>query len=206
MIAIIDYGMGNVRSLQHAFETLGHAVTISADPNEIGNATHVVLPGVGAFGNAMLAIQDRNLLSVLKHLALVEQKPILGICLGMQLFANGSAEHGRHEGLGWLNAEIEPLQVSNALKVPHVGWNDLQFPKDDWLFKGIRPEEANFYFVHGFHMVCRDADDVLATTDYGGSVTAVVRSRNLVAAQFHPEKSQDNGLKFLENWVCGTAC
>lgn len=201
MIAIVDYGMGNVRSLQNAFEYLGSDVILTSDPKLLQAAERIVLPGVGAFGDAMAAIRGRQLESVLTHLALELKKPMLGICLGMQLFAKNSVEHGEHRGLGWINAEIQRLDVQRPLKVPHVGWNDLHFPADDWLFKGIRPGQANFYFVHSFHMVCHQPGDRIATTDYGAPVTAVVRSGNLVAAQFHPEKSQDNGLKMLKNWV-----
>ncbi len=201
MIALIDYGMGNLRSLINAFDYLGHEALITCDPAAIEDAQRVVLPGVGAFGNAMAAIRARNLEKVLDRQANEHRKPILGICLGMQLFAKSSSEHGMHEGLGWIDAEVRRLEVNPPLKIPHVGWNDLQFPEDDWLFDGIRPTEANFYFVHSFHMVCNNPADLLATTDYGGPITAVVRARNLVAAQFHPEKSQDNGLQLIENWV-----
>ena len=201
MIAIVDYGMGNVRSLRNAFEFLGEEVTVTADPGELEAADRIVLPGVGAFGDAMVAIRERQLEAVLTRLALDVKKPMLGICLGMQLFAKTSIEHGEHAGLGWIDADIRRLDVAHPLKVPHVGWNELHFSADDWLFKGIRPGEANFYFVHSFHMACHRAADLIATTDYGGPVTAVVRSGNLVAAQFHPEKSQDNGLKMLGNWV-----
>lgn len=201
MIAIVDYGMGNVRSLRNAFEYLGADVIITADSAELEAAERIVLPGVGAFGDAMLAIRERQLEAVLTRQALDLKKPVLGICLGMQLFANTSIEHGAHTGLGWIDADIRRLGVERPLKVPHVGWNDLHFSSDDWLFKGIRPGQANFYFVHSFHMVCHNPADLIATTDYGGAVTAVVRSGNLVAVQFHPEKSQDNGLKMLENWV-----
>ena len=201
MIAIVDYGMGNVRSLQNAFEYLGADVRISADPEVLEGAERVVLPGVGAFGDAMAAIRSRGLEGVLNRQALELKKPVLGICLGMQLFARSSSEHGQHTGLGWLNADIQRLEVQQPMKVPHVGWNDLHFSPDDWLFKGIRPGHANFYFVHSYHMVCHEANDLIATADYGSPITAVVRSGNLVAAQFHPEKSQDNGLKMLENWV-----
>ena len=200
-IAIVDYGMGNVRSLSNAFEYLGCNVVVTADHSELDDAERVVLPGVGAFGDAMLAIRERELDHVLDRQALALKKPMLGICLGMQLFAKSSAEHGQHEGLGWIDADIRRMEVERPLKVPHVGWNALLFPEDDWLFKGLRPAEANFYFVHSFHMVCHDQSDLLATTDYGGAITAVVRSGNLVATQFHPEKSQDNGLKMLANWV-----
>lgn len=200
-IAIVDYGMGNVRSLMNAFEYLGHDVTITDDHAELEAAERIVLPGVGAFGDAMAAIRERNLEAILTRQALKVKKPILGICLGMQLFAKSSAEHGEHCGLGWIDADIRRLDVQRPLKVPHVGWNDLHFPEGDWLFKGIRPHEANVYFVHSFHMVCHDSTNLLATTDYGCAVTAVVRRGNLIAAQFHPEKSQDNGLRMLENWV-----
>lgn len=201
MIAIVDYGMGNVRSLQNAFKYLGADAIITADPKRLEDAERIVLPGVGAFGEAMTAIRERQLEPLLTRQALVLKKPMLGICLGMQLFAKRSVEHGEHQGLGWIDAEIHRLDVKRPLKVPHVGWNDLHFSADDWLFKGIRPGQANFYFVHSFHMICRHSADLIATTDYGAPLTAVVRSRNLVAAQFHPEKSQDNGLKMLENWV-----
>ena len=201
MIAIVDYGMGNVRSLRNAFEYLGEGVVITSDHAELEAAERIVLPGVGAFGDAMDAIRERDLDGVLRRQALEVKKPMLGICLGMQLFAKSSIEHGEHEGLGWIDADIRRLDVAHPLKVPHVGWNELHFAADDWLFKGIRPGEANFYFVHSFHMVCHNASDLIATTDYGRPVTAVVRSGNLVAAQFHPEKSQDNGLKMLGNWV-----
>lgn len=201
MIAIVDYGMGNVRSLRNAFEYLGEEVIVTSVPELLEAADRIVLPGVGAFGDAMLAIRQRGLEQVLTRQALEIRKPVLGICLGMQLFARSSVEHGEHRGLGWIDADIRRLDVTPPIKVPHVGWNDLLFPSNDWLFDGIRPGEANFYFVHSFHMVCHNDSDRLATTNYGGPVTAVVRSGNLVAAQFHPEKSQDNGLKLLGNWV-----
>jgi glutamine amidotransferase len=201
MIAIVDYGMGNVRSLRNAFEYLGHDVIITSDVGELEASERIVLPGVGAFGDAMSVIRKRGLEAALGRLALEERKPVLGICLGMQLFARSSCEHGYHTGLGWLDADICRIDVQRPLKVPHVGWNDLVFPADDWLFRGIRPGHANFYFVHSYHMVCHDAANLVATADYDGPLTAVVRAGNLVAAQFHPEKSQDNGLKMLKNWA-----
>ncbi|RJG23853.1 imidazole glycerol phosphate synthase subunit HisH [Massilia cavernae] len=201
MIAIVEYGMGNVRSLRNAFEYLGEDVIITSDPTELDDSDRIVLPGVGAFGDAMTAIEQRGLQPVLNRQALELKKPVLGICLGMQLFANSSVEHGEHRGLGWIDADVRRLEVERPLKVPHVGWNALQFPTDDWLFHGIKPGEANFYFVHSFHMVCHRRGDLVATTDYGSPVAAVVRSGNVTAAQFHPEKSQDNGLTMLKNWV-----
>jgi glutamine amidotransferase len=201
MIAIVDYGMGNLRSLSNAFEYLGEEVTITHDVAELEAASRIVLPGVGAFGDAMQALRAQELVEPLGRLVRDGGKPLLGICLGMQLVARESFEHGHHEGLGWVDARIERLAPAGGLKVPHVGWNSLQFPADDWLFEGVNPAEANFYFVHSFHMVCADPSDRLATTDYGGPVTAVVRRGNITVMQFHPEKSQDNGLRLLGNWV-----
>jgi glutamine amidotransferase len=201
MIAIVDYGMGNVRSLSHAFEYLGEDVVVTDDAQVMDDADRIVLPGVGAFGDAMQAMHQRGVIAPLNRQVHEFRKPVLGICLGMQLVAKESVEHGQHQGLGWVDARIERLTPAAPLKVPHVGWNSLDFPAQDWLFEGIRQKEANFYFVHSFHMVCSNPQDRLATTDYGGDVTAVVRHDNIVVMQFHPEKSQDNGLRLLQNWV-----
>ncbi|MFC7378176.1 imidazole glycerol phosphate synthase subunit HisH [Brevundimonas sp. GCM10030266] len=200
-IAIIDYGMGNVRSLMNAFEYLGEDAVVTADFDELEEADRLVLPGVGAFGDAMAAIDAKNLQPVLHRLALDLKKPVLGVCLGMQLFARKSFEHGEHDGLGWLDAEIRPLQVEAPAKVPHVGWNAVSFAPDEWLFKGLPSGESDYYFVHSFHMVCNDPADRVGVTDHGGVVTAAVRRGNLTATQFHPEKSQDNGLQLLQNWL-----
>jgi glutamine amidotransferase len=200
-IAIIDYGMGNVRSLMNAFEYIGEDAVVTADFDELEEADRLVLPGVGAFGDAMAAIDAKKLRPVLNRLALEVKKPVLGVCLGMQLFAKRSLEHGVHDGLGWLDAEIRPLEVLPPAKVPHVGWNAVSFAPDEWLFKGLPSGESDYYFVHSFHMVCADPADVAGTCDHGGPFTAAVRRGNLVAAQFHPEKSQDNGLQLLQNWL-----
>jgi imidazole glycerol-phosphate synthase subunit HisH len=201
MIAIIDYGMGNVRSLSNALEYLGADVMLSADPQELAEADRLLLPGVGAFGDAMAAINASGLRDTLDRLALVEKKPVLGVCLGMQLFAKWSDEHGGHAGLGWMDAEVKRIVAAPPAKVPHVGWNAVSFADDEWLFKGLPSGESDYYFVHSFHMICADPADIAGTTDHGGTVTAAVRRGNLVAAQFHPEKSQDNGLQLLTNWL-----
>jgi glutamine amidotransferase len=201
MIAIIDYGMGNVRSLSNALEYIGADVVLSKDPGELAEADRLLLPGVGAFGDAMAAIGSSGLRPTLDRLAMEDRKPVLGVCLGMQLFAKSSSEHGTHEGLGWMDATVLPLHVAAPAKVPHVGWNALNFTPGDWLFAGLPNGESDYYFVHSFHMVCADPADRVATCDHGGPVTAAVRRDNLVAAQFHPEKSQDNGLQFLQNWL-----
>lgn len=200
-IAIIDYGMGNVRSLTNALDYIGADAVLSADPGELAEADRLLLPGVGAFGDAMAAINASGLRPVLDRLALEEKKPVLGVCLGMQLFARVSLEHGRHEGLGWIDAEVVPIVAAPPAKVPHVGWNAVSFATDEWLFGGLPSGESDYYFVHSFHMVCADPSDVAGTTDHGGPITAAVRRGNLVATQFHPEKSQDNGLQLLTNWL-----
>lgn len=201
MIAIIDYGMGNVRSLMNAFDFIGEDSKVTRDLDELDKADRLVLPGVGAFGDAMAAIHSSGLQRPLARLVLEIRKPVLGVCLGMQLFARSSMEHGLREGLGWLAADVVPLDVKPPAKVPHVGWNSVSYDRDDWLFKNIPPTQADFYFVHSFHMICDNPADRIATTNHGGEVTAVVRSGNIVAAQFHPEKSQDNGLQMLQNWL-----
>lgn len=201
MIAIIDYGMGNVRSLSNAFEYLGEDVIVTNDSKAMEDAERIVLPGVGAFGDAMAAMEQSGVIEPLTRQVCELRKPMLGICLGMQLVAKESVEHGRHQGLGWVDAHIERLTPAAPLKVPHVGWNSLEFSEGDWLFEGIHRKEANFYFVHSFHMVCSNPQDRIATTDYGGPITAVVRHGNILVMQFHPEKSQDNGLRLLQNWV-----
>lgn len=200
-IAIIDYGMGNVRSLMNAFEYVGEEATVTADFDELEAADRLVLPGVGAFGDAMKAIESKGLRPVLDRLALELRKPVLGVCLGMQLFARRSYEHGIHEGLGWLDAEIMPMTPPPPAKVPHVGWNSVSFASDEWLFNGLPSGESDYYFVHSYQMVCNDPADLIGTTDHGYPVTAAVRRGNLVATQFHPEKSQDNGLQLLQNWL-----
>jgi imidazole glycerol-phosphate synthase subunit HisH len=200
-IAIVDYGMGNVRSITNALAYIGEDAELTDDPTALASADRIILPGVGAFGDAMAAIKARGLEQPLTELALDKKKPILGICLGMQLFAKISHEHGTHQGLGWLDAEIVALEVEAPAKVPHVGWNSLSFAGDDWLFDNVPRNQPDYYFVHSFHMLCSDDADCIATADHGGTVTAAVRRDNLVATQFHPEKSQDNGIQLLQNWL-----
>lgn len=201
-IAIIDYGMGNVRSLSNALEYIGSDVVLTKDPGELAEAERLLLPGVGAFGDAMAAINACGLRPVLDRLAMEERKPVLGVCLGMQLFARRSYEHGEHEGLGWLDAEVVPLNIVWPAKVPHVGWNAVSFSGSNaWLFNGLPDGESDYYFVHSFHMICANPEDRIAFCDHGGIITAAVGRDNLIATQFHPEKSQDNGLQLLANWI-----
>lgn len=201
MIAIVDYGMGNVRSLYNALQYIGCDAAVTSAPEEIQRAERLILPGVGAFGDAMQALRERGLDEILDQEVRRIGKPILGICLGMQLFAKSSEEHGIHAGLGWLDASVEKFRVSPPLKVPHVGWNSIRFAENATIFGGMKSGERNFYFVHSYHVNCHDRHDVIATTDYGGEFVASVQRDNIVAMQFHPEKSQDNGIHVLQNFL-----
>ncbi len=201
MIAVVDYGMGNLRSLSNALESVGAEVNVTSSSEDLRRAERIVLPGVGAFGDAASALRDRGLAGVLADEVQRGRKPLLGICLGMQLLARTSCEHGMHEGLGWIDADVVRLPPHPGIKVPHVGWNAVQFDPGDWLFRGIRAAESNFYFVHSFHMACRNPSDIVGMAGHGIQFAAAVRSGNVVATQFHPEKSQDNGLRLLSNWV-----
>lgn len=201
MIAVVDYGMGNVRSLFNALQYVGCDAIVTSEPEAIRRAERLILPGVGAFGDAVDALRARGLDELLDLAVRRDGKPMLGVCLGMQLLARSSTEHGTHIGLGWIDAEVTRFELSPGLKIPHVGWNEIEYRPDEPLFRGLKPGERNFYFVHSFHMRCFRQADVIATCDYGGRFTAAVRHENVMATQFHPEKSQDNGLRVLENFV-----
>ena len=204
MIAIVDYGMGNVQSVRNAFSMIGADAEITSDASRIAGASHVVLPGVGAFGDAMANLRERNLVGPLNTAVLEQRRPFLGICLGMQLLARTSAEHGQHDGLGWFDAAVERFDfppTEHRLKVPHMGWNDVRWRRPHPVFAGLKPAEGVFYFVHSFHMRCHREPDVTAVANHGGDFVAAVAHDNIVATQFHPEKSQDSGLHVLQNFV-----
>lgn len=202
MIAVIDYGMGNVRSICNAVEWHGHDVALSSDPRVIDDATHLILPGVGAFGDAMTNIVKRGLHEILHRQVFEKRKPFLGICLGLQLLAKQSEEHGLHRGLGWLDAEVVRFNApGKELKIPHMGWNEIILQRTHSLFRNLKSNELSFYFVHSFYIKCSNFDDVLATCEYGAEFAAAIANDNIVATQFHPEKSQDNGLQILENFL-----
>ena len=205
MIVVIDYDMGNVHSVSNALKAVGCDVKISRRAGDIKEADKLVLPGVGAFAVGMKNLDDFGLVSLLNEEVLVKKKPILGICLGLQLFAKKSHEGGEHNGLGWVEGEVKKLVPNDqSLKIPHVGWNDVEFKKDCPLFSNI-DEHPNFYFVHSYYFDC---DDGLITSkfDYGGKFTASIRKDNIFGTQFHPEKSQNNGLKVLKNFAGEMEC
>ena len=202
MIAIIDYDMGNLRSIAKALEHVGGTVIVTRDPETIARAEKIVLPGVGAFRDGISHLETEGMKEALNREVRENKKPLLGICLGMQLLADKSYEFGAGEGLGYIHGEVHRFAGDN-LRVPHVGWNAVSVRTPHVLFSGI-PADADFYFVHSYHLVCERTEDVLATCEYGGSFVAAIARDNIVATQFHPEKSQKHGLRLLKNFVAWT--
>ena len=198
MVAIIDYDAGNIRSVEKAVRYLGKEVTVTSEPEEILAADRVILPGVGAFGDAMKRLHAMGLVEVIRQAA-DRGTPFLGICLGLQLLFEKSEESPGVPGLGLLRGEILRLPELPGLKVPHIGWNSLKYPNPGRLFRGI-PEDSYVYFVHSYYLKAQDEGIVTATTEYGTLVHASVESGNLFACQFHPEKSSETGLTILENF------
>ena len=199
MVAIIDYDAGNIKSVEKAVHYLGKKAVVTPDPNEILSADRVILPGVGAFGDAMKRLHDLGLVDVIRR-AVQQETPFLGICLGLQLLFEKSEESPGVAGLGLLRGEILRLPDIPGLKVPHIGWNSLKYPNPGRLFRGI-PEDSYVYFVHSYYLKAQDEGIVTATTEYGTLVHASIESGNLFACQFHPEKSSETGLTILENFL-----
>ena len=199
MIAIIDYDAGNVKSVEKALQFLGQEVVLTRDKEILLAADKVILPGVGAFGMAMEKLRQYDLVDVI-HQIVDKGTPFLGICLGLQLMFESSEETPGVEGLGLLKGRIVRIPEKDGQKVPQIGWNDLQFPKESRLFKGFSGGEY-VYFVHSYYLQAADERDVAATTEFGVHIHAAVERENVFACQFHPEKSADVGLKILENFV-----
>ncbi|MCC7260613.1 MAG: imidazole glycerol phosphate synthase subunit HisH [Alphaproteobacteria bacterium] len=203
---IIDYGSGNLRSVARAFQHVaaasGNRISVSDDIAQVKQATHIVLPGVGAFADCMAGLQAiPGMIAVLEAMVLERKTPFLGICVGMQLLAKEGHEHGVTKGLGWLDAVVEPLTPAPGLKIPHMGWNELAIrDRRPPIMQGLSDGD-HAYFVHSYHMRCTDAGEVLAVCDYGGEVAAIVGRGNIVGTQFHPEKSQATGLRVIENFL-----
>lgn len=199
MITIVDYGMGNLRSVQKAFERLEIAAEISQSPTEIANAEKLVLPGVGAFRDAISELKTKQMVApVCGHIA--AGKPFLGICLGLQLLFDVSYEDGEWEGLGVVPGEVVRLKDQPGLKIPHMGWNELEIVGQPALLKDI-PDGSHFYFVHSYHVVPKEESVIAARSTHGEKFVAMIAQDNLFATQFHPEKSQRLGLKLLKNFA-----
>ncbi len=199
MIVIIDYGMGNLRSVQKAIEAVGSAAEITSDPDRVRQASKVILPGVGAFADAMAELRRTGLGEAFRE-AVRQGKPCLGVCLGLQLLFDSSTEDGEHTGLGLLPGRVVRLPAQPGLKVPHMGWNTLRIRKPAPLLAGL-PTAPSVYFVHSYYAVAQNPQDVAAVADYPEPFAAVVWRDNLTACQFHPEKSQAIGLAMYANFV-----
>jgi imidazole glycerol-phosphate synthase subunit HisH len=200
-IAIVDYGLGNLGSVKNMLKKVGVASVITSKPEELAAAKALILPGVGHFDTGMKNLRSRGLETVLGDLVMEKKVPILGICLGVQLFARGS-EEGSEKGLGWIAADVKRFTFpeGKALPVPHMGWNEVEWT-DSKLLEGMTRGEARFYFVHSYHVVPDDPADIAASVTYGAKIVAAVTRGNVMGAQFHPEKSHRFGMALLKNWV-----
>jgi len=202
VISVIDYGAGNLKSVANAFNELGKEVRISACPKDLEDSAAIVLPGVGAFGDGMRKLQEASLIDALGKAVLLDKKPFLGICLGMQFLANRGLEHGLHRGLGWIDGEVDRIEPNAPeFRIPHIGWNSIELQKNSTLFEGL-PEAPVFYFLHSwsFRTTPASKDCVTSTCWHGTEICSSLERENIFAVQFHPEKSQRNGLKVLENF------
>jgi imidazole glycerol-phosphate synthase subunit HisH len=207
-VALIDYGSGNLRSAEKALARAAaeaatqQRVIVTADPMQVAEAERIVLPGVGAFADCMKGLSAiPGMIEALNDSVLTRGTPFLGICVGMQLLAEIGREHGEHKGLGWIDGEVVRLTpLEPQLKVPHIGWNALSLLQPHKLFEGMA-DGTDVYFVHSYYMRPKEPMEILATTDYGGSIPAIIGRDNIAGTQFHPEKSQAEGLAFLERFL-----
>jgi glutamine amidotransferase len=199
VIVVVDYGVGNVQSIKNLLRKAGADATVSCDPAVVGKAAKLILPGVGSFDTAMCSLRDRGLIPVLNRLAMVDRVPVLGLCLGLQLFTRSSQE-GLASGLSWIPGETRRFAISaSSLKVPHMGWNSIEPAKRDALLDGLG--DPRFYFVHSYYVVCEDESDVLTWTTHGIRFASSVRRGNICGTQFHPEKSHKFGLALFKNFL-----
>jgi glutamine amidotransferase len=200
-VSIVDYGMGNIRSVNNAFEALGAQPTIVSEPELLRDADLIVLPGVGAFGDGMANLRSQGWVGVLEREVLDRGKPFLGLCVGMQLLASTGTEHGEHRGLGWVPGRVTRLQPADAsCRVPHVAWNDVAFTKSKGLYRDLG-DAADFYFVHSYALQPDDPRVISGMCDHGGEFAASIEVDNIYATQFHPEKSQKAGMTVLRNFL-----
>lgn len=201
-VGIMDYGMGNLQSVLNAFHAIGAAAEIVAEPAALDRFSHIVLPGVGAFGDGMRNLRERGWIPVMERLVLKEQRPFLGICLGMQLLATRGTEHGLHEGLGWIPGEVVRLNDQGGkFRIPHIGWDDVAPESARGVYRGAVEKGGVFYFVHSFHLRPEDPSVVDGWCDYGERFAASLARDRIWAVQYHPEKSQKVGLQVLRNFV-----
>ena len=200
MITIIDYGMGNIKSIENAFNFIGIETYTSSDYVEIEKSSKLIIPGVGSFKKAMENLSSLNLIPVLNEHVLVNQKPILGICLGMQIMAESGEEDGHTSGMGWIKGQVKKLRLNNTnLKAPHIGFNDTHCDQNNSvMFNGLN-KITDFYYVHSYSLINTNAE--VAHTAYGEKIVAAIETNNIWGCQFHPEKSQTNGLSILKNFA-----
>ena len=199
MVAIIDYDAGNVKSVEKAVAALGKQAILTGNPEEILSAEHVILPGVGAFGDAMKKLNQYGLVDTIRKV-IEKQTPFLGICLGLQLLFESSEESPGVDGLGILPGRIVRIPEKDDLKIPHIGWNSLSYPNQGRLFQGV-PEQSYVYFVHSYYLKADEPEIVKAVTEYGTTIHASVEKDNIFACQFHPEKSSEVGMTILKNFL-----
>lgn len=200
-ICIIDYGLGNVASMFNAVKSLNCNVIISKDKDKIKNCSHIILPGVGSFQSGMNGLKKNNLIEILSSQVLDKKKPFLGVCLGMQLLLSTGTEDGESQGLNWINGKVVKINVkSKNLKIPHMGWNEVDFSEEKKLFKGIK-NLSSFYFVHSYHVNPEDDLIISGTCSYGDKIVASIEKENIFATQFHPEKSHNVGTQILKNFI-----
>ena len=202
MIVVVDYGMGNLGTVAAKIKKMDTSVVITSNPEEISKADKLILPGVGSFKAGMENLRNRNLISILDKKVVGEKTPILGICLGMQLFTKKS-EEGFVDGLGWIDAETIRFRFNdsqNGLKIPHMGWNTIKIKNSHPLFTNLG-DESRFYFVHSYHALCEHPENIIAETEYGYLFPSAIVKENILGVQFHPERSHKYGMKLLKNFV-----
>ena len=203
-VCIVDYGIGNIASIYNGALSSGHDVIVSSDPEKISKSSHLILPGVGSFQKGMEGIMSRGLIKILNDQVLFKKKPVLGICLGMQLFASRGFEDGDHKGLNWIKGKVEKIDKDlNNIKVPHMGWNEVKCKNKSKLLTNIE-EPLIFYFVHSYQFLPDDKSVITGTCKHGKDLTSCIEYKNIYATQFHPEKSHNVGLQLLNNFFNNT--
>lgn len=200
-VTIINYGMGNLKSVRNAFEVLGASVEVVDSPREMNHVNRIVLPGVGAFGDAMHNLRTMGWVDALEKEVRQKQKPFLGLCLGIQVLATTGTEHGHFEGLNWIPGTVKRIKPADpTLRIPHIGWNDVEIVRDDGLYQGLGKKQA-FYFVHSYVICPEDPTVITGLCEYGTRFCASLQFQNIMATQYHPEKSHKTGLAMLKNFL-----